>query len=195
MGEHRIVTGPIRAGAKAASVANDGKLVFIYDEAEESGIRESGHPILSSFDGSAPRKISKLRSRLIVYELAQAADVRLEVVVGESLTEAELALGNWYPPQQGHLTVTAGRLWVHSYGSLPMASGDGQGACFDVPPGDYTLSLYRKRWDHPNLNAQVLEAKAAGLNVETQKTNEIVVLSRYDGQTLEGAMFFAAPAQ
>ena len=192
-GEHRIVTGPIRGGAQVASVANEGKLVFIYDEADESGIKASGHPILSSFDGSRPKKTGALRSRLIVYELAQPAEVKVEVVVGELLSDAELALGNWYPPQVGHLTVTAGRLWVHSYGSLPMAGGEGTGACFDVPPGDYALTLFRKRWNHPDLSAKVGAARAAGVDVEQQRTNEVIVLSRYDGRTLEGAMFFSAP--
>ena len=190
--EHRIVTGPIRAGAKSAFVANEGKLVFIYDEGHESEIQACGHAILSTFDGNTPRKTSSLRSRLIAYELAQPTDVKVEVVVGEVLTDAELALGNWYLPRVGHLSVTTGRLWVHSYGSLPMAGGAGQGACIDVPPGDYTLSLYRKRWDHPDMNAKAGAARAAGVDVE-QRTNEVICLSRYDGQTLEGAMFFAAP--
>jgi hypothetical protein len=191
-----IVTGPIRSGAQIGRVANGGLLVFIYDDADEPGIRAGNHPILSTFDGTRPRKTGSLRSRLIVYELHQEGDVNVEVVVGDPLTGAELALGNWYPPQLGHLTVTAGRLWMHTYGSLPMGERAGeakQGASFDLPPGDYTLSLYRKRWNHPDMEAKARAARAAGVDVDGNRTNEIVVLSLYDGQTLDGAMFFKAP--
>ncbi len=74
-----------------------------------------------------------------------------------------------------------------------MAGGNhDQGASFDVPPGDYTVGVYRKNWQAPAMAAALEAAQAAGVDVSA-RTHDVVVLSPYDGATLEGALFLPAP--
>jgi len=187
----RVITGPVRAGAQTAHVYNDGLVVFVYDEANEDRIRDADPSIIWGYgDDEEENNHPGTRALLeegafLVYTLHQDDSVGLEVIVGEPLSADELAGGRWHAPQCARLSLPTGKLWVHSYNSLPTGdpSGD-EGAVVHVPPGEYVATLYRKHWEALERDGLVTEDEL--LDVPAGRlVGEVLVLSpRVDAEPI-----------
>ncbi|MBI3654684.1 MAG: hypothetical protein HY231_26935 [Acidobacteria bacterium] len=184
----QIVTGPIREGATAVHIYNDGLTVLLYDDAHEARIRQANPRIIWYSNRAAlndPTTTSLLEAGdLLVYGLHGDGGIDIEIVVGEPLTAAELSTGKWFAPESGYLTSPSGKLWIHSYNTLPMGdNGDhptDPGALVIVPPDAYRLTLYRKDWDAME-SADIVtlnQAEKAGIDVYGEgRIDEVIVLS------------------
>jgi hypothetical protein len=186
--DFRIVTGPIRPGAIPVHVYNEGFVVFLYDEANEERIRDADPEIVWGAGAEAledPTTQGLLAAgELLIYGLYGDGGVDLEVVAGAPLAEKELSCGQWYPPETGYLSLPSGRLWVHSYNTLPMGDNDDdppdEGAVVEVPAGSYRVTLYRKNWDEIENAGMVTlgAAREAGIDVYGQgRVDDVIVLT------------------
>ena len=151
--ERRSMTGPLREGSNVVNVYNDGLVVFLYDQANETRIQEADPGILWGYgndkeENAHPGTQAMLEAgAFLVYTLMQDDSVCAEICVGPPLGKAELAPLRWYPPQRARLSLPSGQLWVHSYNSLPIGDTPvDSGACMHLPPGDYVVTLHRKDW-------------------------------------------------
>jgi len=188
-----IVTGPIRPNAVPVHIYNDGLTVFLFDESFTDHIREENPEVIWSIgeDTFEEPKTKALLSKgeMLVYGLRGDGSVNLEVVVGLPLTESELSGGKWYPTETGFIKLPTGKLCVHSFNTLPMGDNDenpeDEGACLEVPPGDYIVRLYRKDWDTME-NEGIMDlgwAEEAGIEVyENGRIDEVIVLTAVDDQ-------------
>ena len=183
-----IVTGPIRAGATPVHIYNDGLTVFLYDESSADHIRAADPKILEYSGADAfedgPTKSLLSSGALLLYGLHGDGGVDVEIVVGAPLEPSELAGGSWLPVERGFLRAPSGRVWVHSYNTLPMGDNEGEdmddeGIAVDVPPGDYEVRLYRKDWDRMEQDGIDLDdAEAAGIDVyDGGRIDDVIVLT------------------
>ncbi len=179
-----MVTGPLREGAQIVEVYNDGLVVFVYDEANEARLQQADPGIIwghgdEAEDNAHPSTRAMLEEgAFLVYTLATDNPVCAELLVGAPLSADELAQGRWHPPQRARLRVPSGRLWVHSYNSLPIGDGPlDSGSCVEVPPGEYVATLYRKDWGAMEeaglVNLEDLEQEHGEIRV----VNEVLVLT------------------
>ena len=121
-------------------VFNSSGVALLFDEANLEAIREANPFILEGFRGEedvADPLLRELTARglLLVYELYQDDEIRVDVVVGD----AELPDG-CQGEKRGRLELPTGRLHVASHDSL--GGGDPDGVV-EVPPGSYVASV---RW-------------------------------------------------
>jgi hypothetical protein len=200
---YQIILGPIRGGAKSAHVYNDGLTVFMYDAANEAGIRDADPKAIWYIDADTPNDPATAAlvdsGDLVIYGMHGDGEIGIEVVVGEDLTEAELLTGRWYKPQRGRINLPTGRLCIHSFNSIPMGDNgdvpDDEGAVVEVPPGSYAVTLHRKDWDTMELEgvADLEEAGEAGVDVWEARIDDIVVLTRLQAPeaAASGTILFA----
>ncbi|NNF27934.1 MAG: hypothetical protein HKN73_11985 [Gemmatimonadetes bacterium] len=200
---YRIILGPIRDGAKAAHVYNDGLTVFMYDGANEARIRDADPKAIWYIDADTPHDPTTAAlvgsGDLVIYGMHGDGEIGLEVVVGEDLTEAERLTGRWYEPQRGRINLPTGRLCIHSFNSLPMGDNgdapDSDGAVVEVPPASYSVTLHRKDWDTMEFEgvADLEEAAEAGVDIWEARINDIVVLTRLEDPEggVPGAILFS----
>lgn len=143
---------PMRPGSQVVRVYNDGLTGLLYDQGEEEAIRDAGPQVLFGagadlFDDEATMTLLR-EGRLLVYGMHEDNEIAMEVIVGEPLTEAELARGEWLQDGPCHIDLPSGRLAIHSYNSLPIGDFEpGQqdpGGLATVEPGRYHARLYRK---------------------------------------------------
>jgi hypothetical protein len=191
--DFRIVTGPIRptASSQNIDVYNDGLVGFLFDEANLQKIREADPPIIwgagsEAYDDETTQKLLQAGD-LLFYGLHGDGGISIEILAGEPLTPEELASGRWFEPQTGYLHLPSGRLWVHSYNSLPMGdNGDepcDEGGLATVPPGHYRVTLYRKDWGAMEKEGLMSfsEAQEAGIDIYgSQRLDEVLVLTPLD---------------
>ena len=144
---------PIRAGT-VVRIYNEGLTGLLYDKSYEEALGEEAPGVLYGVgedlhDDDAT--ISALRSgRLLVFGMHGDGGIDMEVVVGDPLTEAELANGRWLQDGPCFVDVPGGQLCIHSYDSLPIGDFPPEsvspGGLVEVPPGRYHARLYRKQW-------------------------------------------------
>ncbi|PTA68717.1 hypothetical protein C8263_05580 [Deinococcus arcticus] len=165
-------------------VYNDGLVVFVYDEANEARIQQADPGILwghgdEAEDNAHPGTRAMLEEgAFLVYTLCTDNSVCAEILVGAPLSAGELAQGRWHQPQRARLSVPSGRLWVHSYNSLPIGDGPlDPGACVQVPPGEYVGTLHRKDWGAMEQGGGVSLAALEREHGEFRVVNEVLVLT------------------
>lgn len=144
----------IRPGSKPLHVYNEGLMVYLLDQKNLKKLMASDADFESGFDQDEdeadPDLLELTKAGLFLsYELEQDDEVTVEVVAGPPLTEAELAVGRWFAPQQGFLKLPSGKLRVHTPNTLPLDDDEPEDkpGRFDTEPGDYVVTLYRLDWD------------------------------------------------
>ena len=192
-----FVTGPIRPEAKAVHVYNEGLLVFLYDEANEERIVQSGARILTGFAGSEDFKDPALQplfadGALVVCPLEGDSGVDLEILTGAPLREDELGSLHWRRDESA-ISLPSGRLCIHSYNTLPVEDDLGdQAGIVEVAPGRYRLSFYTKDWEAEVEAGRdwLEEAAEAGIPASVEeRIDSVIVLTPTDLQAVGGALF------
>jgi len=187
----RIVTGPIREGASPVHVYNDGLVIFLFDDRNTDAIRQRNPEVVWSigegtFEEPETRALVEAGD-LVVCGMEGDGSVDAEVVVGPPLDDEELATGLWRPRERTLLRVPSGRLWVHSYNTLPMGDNgehpEDEGGLVRVPPADYVVTAYRKDWNAME-GAGICsldDAEAAGLDpYDGGRIDDVFVLTPVD---------------
>lgn len=160
MAKKKAKPSVVRAGAQRAEVYNEGLCVYLHDEGHGERLRKmlsSGKYGAADADAhfwdnlSVPEfAAAVVKDRLaLAYELRQDDEVVAEVAVGEPLTDQELSVARWFPPQPAKLHLPTGRLRVDTPNTMPLdpEENEDDGAVIEVPPGDYLVRLYRIDWD------------------------------------------------
>jgi hypothetical protein len=146
----------IRSDAQRVEVYNEGLCVYLHDAGHTDRLRS----MLTSGQYGAANPDEDFFSNLsdpafgaavaadglaAAYELQQDDPVVTEVAVGGPLTDAELAVARWWPPQRAFLDLPTGQLRVDTPNTMPLDPDeqDNEGAIVTVPPGRYVLMLYR----------------------------------------------------
>jgi len=145
----------IRPGSTPVSVYNEALLVFLWDESHRAAIEASEAEFEGGYaddDADIDKRLKRLArdGMIIAYELAQDDAVKVEVVVGQPLSKAELKLARWHKPQTAKLNLAGGMLRIDSGNTFPIDSepdDDEAPGLVSVPPGEYVLTLYRIDWD------------------------------------------------
>jgi hypothetical protein len=146
----------IRPDAQRVEVYNEGLCVYLHDAGNTDRLRgmlASGRYGAANPDEDFYSNLSEPAFGAAVaadglaaaYELCQDDPVATEVAVGGPLTDAELAVARWWPPQRALLDLPTGQLRIDTPNTMPLdpdEPGD-PGAVVTVPPGRYVLMLYR----------------------------------------------------
>jgi len=140
-----------REGVCKIDTYNDGLTVFLYDaaqrvELDDINIGEVVEAHLGVDELELQYRQISDAGRLVAYQLDQDDEISAELAVGVPLSDAERATLGVGPPQHTFLDVPSGELCVESYNSLKLGAfpGEETGVKVQVPPGEYTLSLYQK---------------------------------------------------
>jgi hypothetical protein len=146
----------IRPDARRVEVYNEGLCVYLHDAGHADRLRgmlASGQYGAANPDQDFFSNLSEpafgaavaAEGLAAAYELLQDDPVVTEVAVGGPLTDAELAVARWWPPQRALLDLPAGRLRVDTPNTMPLDTDEqhDEGAVVSVPPGRYVLMLYR----------------------------------------------------
>jgi len=141
-----------RPGIAVVQVPNSGLEVWLYDAGNQGSIVESGilDPIV---DDGALAPLFRAGT-LAAYSLRQDDALHIGIVVGDPLTDDELAVAGWLEPQTAYLSLPTGVLRIESSDTAPILpeGGSDEGARLTVPAGDYRLTLYRI--DHEALDRE-----------------------------------------
>ena len=181
----------IRAGSSLVEVYNEALLVFLFDESHLKEILESGADLETGYadkDADVDKGLKKLAKdgSLLAYELVQDDAVVIEVIVGPPLTKKELAVGRWLKPQTGFLRLPGGVLRIDTANTLPIGGDepdeDEEPGRVTIPPGNYSLTLYR-------LDSDKVEAdKLLSEDNEWKGPQEVLLLTLSpDGQPAKSA--------
>jgi hypothetical protein len=132
----------IRRGSSRVKVRNSGLEVWIYDDANREEIILSG--AMKTLDDQDLSKLFR-QGLLAAYELYQDDTIDVEVIVGEPVTEQELACAAWLEPQSTYLHLPSGRFCIESNDASRIGPEEPgvEGAQIEIEPGEYKLSLYR----------------------------------------------------
>lgn len=146
----------IRSDAQRVYVYNEGLCVYLHDAGHADRLRSmlaSGRYGAANPDQDFYSNLSEPAFGAAVaadglaaaYELQQDDEVVTEIAVGRPLTDAELAVARWWPPQRALLDLPTGRLRIDTPNTMPLDPDEQQneGAIVTVPPGRYVLVLYR----------------------------------------------------
>jgi hypothetical protein len=146
----------IRPDAQRVEVYNEGLCVYLHDVGHADRLRAmlasgkygAGSPDQTFYENlSDPAFGAAVAAAGLAaaYELRQDDEVATEVAVGQPLTEAELAVARWWPPQRALLDLPTGQLRVDTPNTMPLDPDDqdNPGAVVTVPPGRYVLMVYR----------------------------------------------------
>lgn len=135
----------LRGRGTRVRLANSGREVWVYDDANRERIRTAGPPEAGA-GGMPPAFEQSAADGLVLgYALLQDDEVDVEVHVGAPFTDAELARGRWLEPQHAFLRVPSGRLRVESNDASrigPEAPTE-EGKTVAVPKGEYRVTLLR----------------------------------------------------
>jgi hypothetical protein len=142
----------IRNGLRSPGLFNSGLEVWLYDQASTEAIRDSS-AFEALYQGDTEQFEARMQplieaGRIVAYGMEGDGPIDIEVIVGDPLTAAELALARWMEPQEALLCLPTGKLCVDSNDTLRFnADATDPGAVLEVPPGSYRLTLYRLDWD------------------------------------------------
>jgi hypothetical protein len=129
---------------------NEGLLVHVYDQAHGDAIRKANPSVLEgAMEVDDALTALAAEGKLVVFELKQDDELRIEVAVGQPLSERELAKARWHKVQKARLNLPSGRLHVEGANCFQLCEfhdPDEPFEVLDVPPGDYVLWLYRLDW-------------------------------------------------